>query len=251
MRKEKSEYFIIGKRAVLEALRAHHQIRLVIIMENVKKDDIVDNINSLAKKQDIGTLYRDDQWFARRFTTLNPQGVVAVGEPYSYLSLEDLKIKSNSIFLILDRIQDPQNFGAIIRSAECSGVSGIIIQEKESVDVTESVMSISSGAVFHTKIVKVNNLANSIRYLKEKGVWVVGTSADSKQLYYDLDYRNHSFAVVLGNEGEGIRQGIFKECDYIVSIPMRGRVNSLNVAATAGIILFKIFEVKKINGEYD
>jgi 23S rRNA (guanosine2251-2'-O)-methyltransferase len=251
MRKEKIEYFIIGKRAVLEALRVHHPTRLVIVDASVKRDNVIDNILSLAKKSDVGVLYRDEQWFARRFTTLNPQGVVSVGEPYSYSDIEDLKTQSNSIFLILDRIQDPQNLGAIIRTAECGGVSGIIIQDKESVDVTESVISISSGAVFHTKIAKVKNLANAVRYLKEHDVWIVGTSVEAETPYYGVDYNKHPFAVILGNEGEGIRQGLLKECDYVVSIPMRGRINSLNVSVAAGIVLFKILETKRVNGDYD
>ncbi|MGC9125724.1 MAG: 23S rRNA (guanosine(2251)-2'-O)-methyltransferase RlmB, partial [Caldisericaceae bacterium] len=217
MRKEKSEFFVVGKRAVLEALRAHHTLRLVILQTNITKDEIVENILSLARKANVGLLFRDDQWFSRRFTTLNPQGVVAVGEPYVYSEIEELKIKKNSLFLILDRIQDPQNLGAIVRTAECSGIAGIIMQEKESVDVTESVISISSGAVFHTKIVKVKNLANSVRYLKERGVWIVGTAVDAAELYSSLDYTMHPFAVILGNEGEGVRQGLLKECDYVVS----------------------------------
>lgn len=251
MRKEKTEYFIIGKRTVLESLRGHHALRLVILESNIKKDSTIDNILALARKADIGVLYRDEQWFSRRFTTLNSQGVVAVGEPYVYSEIESLKIKKNSIFLILDRIQDPQNLGAIIRTAECSGVSGIIIQDKESVDVTESVISISSGAVFHVKIVKVKNLANAVRYLKERRVWIIGTAIGIGERYSAVDYRNHPFAAILGNEGEGVRQGLLKECDYVVSIPMLGRVNSLNVSVAAGIILFKIVEEKLMNGEYE
>lgn len=251
MRKEKTEYFIIGKRTVLESLRSHHPLRLVILESNIKKDSTIENILSLARKADIGILYRDEQWFSRRFTTMNSQGVVAVGEPYVYSDIESLRIKRNSIFLILDRVQDPQNFGAMVRTAECSGVSGIIIQEKESVDVTESVISISSGAVFHVKIVKVKNLANVVRHFKENGVWIVGTAIDAESRYNAVDYRNHPFAVIFGNEGEGIRQGLLRECDYVVSIPMRGRVNSLNVSVAAGIVLFKIVEEKLLNGEYD
>lgn len=194
---------------------------------------------------------RDEKWFERRFKTLNPQGVVAVGLPYSYSSLEELKIKNNSILLILDRIQDPQNFGAIIRTAECVGVQGIIIPEHESVEVNETVISISSGAVFHVKIIKVPNLNNALKYLKKRGVWIIATQPNATTYYYDIDYRKHPFAVIIGNEGEGIRHGILKESDFVVSIPMRGRVNSLNASVSTGIILFRIAETKKLNGEYE
>ena len=245
----KEEYFIVGKRAVFESLRVSYPLRLLIVQKREKYDSVIHDILSLAKKKKVEILLRDERWFERRFRLLNSQGIVAVGAPFGYSPLESLEFTDNSIFLILDRIQDPQNFGAIIRSAECAGVSGIIIQEKESVDVTESVMSISSGAVFHMKIVKIKNLTYGINYLKEKGVWIVGMKPDALISYTDIDYRNHSFAIVLGNEGEGIRHGIIEKCDFIVSIPMNGRVNSLNVSVTAGIILFKVLEVKKSNGE--
>lgn len=247
----KEEYFIIGKRAVIEALRAHYPLRLVIFERGISRDEIIKSIYNHAKKQDIQILERDEKWFERRFKTLNPQGVVAVGLPYSYSSLEELKIKNNSILLILDRIQDPQNFGAIIRTAECVGVQGIIIPEHESVEVNETVISISSGAVFHVKIIKVPNLNNALKYLKKRGVWIIATQPNATTYYYDIDYRKHPFAVIIGNEGEGIRHGILKESDFVVSIPMRGRVNSLNASVSTGIILFRIAETKKLNGEYE
>lgn len=248
---KKEEYFIVGKRAVFESLRANYPVKRIILQEKGRYDETISNILALARRKGIEILVRNELWFDRRFKTLNPQGVVGIGEPFQYSSLDELEVESNSIFLILDRIQDPQNLGAIIRTAECGGVSGVIIQERESAEVTESVISISSGAVFHVKVVRVKNLANAVRYLKEHGVWVIGTSNDSEKVYSSLDYKRHPFAVILGNEGEGIRQGLLKECDYIVSIPMRGLVNSLNVSVAAGIVLFKMLEEKGANGEYD
>lgn len=245
----KEEYFIVGKRVVFEAFKANYPIKQLIIQKKERYNDIVHDVISSAKKKKIEVLLRDEQWFERRFRSLNAQGIVAIGEPFNYSTTEDLTFSNNSIFLILDRIQDPQNFGAIIRSAECAGVSGIIIQEKESAEVTESVISISSGAIFHMKIIKVKSLASAINYLKQKGAWIVGTKPDAKTLYSALDYTNYPFAIVLGNEGEGIRHGILEKCDFIVSIPMYGNVNSLNVSVAASIILFKILESKRKNGE--
>ncbi len=250
MTEKKSEYFIIGKRTVLEALRAHYPIRLVIFERGLTRDEITKSIYNHARKQEIQVLERDSRWYERRFRILNPQGVVAVGLPYRYYNLEDLKFKSTSVFLVLDRIQDPQNFGAIIRTAECCGVQGIIIPEREAVDVTETVMSISSGAVFHVKIVKVANLAMAVDFLKKKGVWIVATDISAETPYYSIDYKKVPFAVIMGNEGEGIRKGLLQKCDYSVSIPMRGQVNSLNVAVATGIVLSKIIEVKEQNGEF-
>ncbi len=248
---KKVEYFIVGKRAVFESLRANYPVKRIILQEKGKYDETISNILALARRKGIEILARNELWFDRRFKTLNPQGIVGIGEPFQYSSLDELEVESNSIFLILDRIQDPQNLGAIIRTAECGGVAGVIIQERESAEVTESVVSISSGAVFHVKVVRVKNLAYAVRYLKERGVWVIGTSSESERAYYHVDYKRHPFAVILGNEGEGIRQGLLKECDYIVSIPMRGLVNSLNVSVAAGIVLFKMLEEKGANGEYD
>ncbi len=246
----RKEVFIVGKRPVLEALRAQYPVRVVVFDKGKSHDAIMKNIFRLAKKQNVQILYRDESWFRRRFHQLNPQGVVGVGEKYIYYTLEDLKIKKNSIFLILDRIQDPQNLGAIIRSAECAGVSGVIIPDKNAVDITETVMSVSSGAVFHVKVVKVANLSQAVEYLKSQNVWVVGTTPNANTSYYEVDYRNVPFAVVIGNEGEGIREGLLKKCDYIVTIPMRGRVNSLNASVAAGIMVFRILEEKWKNGEY-
>lgn len=250
MDKEKSEYFIIGRNVVLEALRAHYPIKLLVVSENVTlKDSVMESILSLARRNNIQVLFREKNWFDRRFKVLNHQGVVAVGAKFVYRDIDELKVKKNSIILILDRIQDPQNFGAIIRTAECAGVRDIIIQDKEACDVTETVMSVSSGAVFHENIYKVNNVLQAIRMLKEKGVWVVATDIEAEENYFDIDYKTHPFAFVMGNEGEGVRKGILKECDYVVKIPMKGRVNSLNVSVATGIVLFRALEEKLKNGE--
>lgn len=246
----RKEVFIVGKRPVLEALRAQYPMRLVVFDRGKSHDAVMKNIFKLAKKQGVQILYRDESWFRRRFHQLNPQGVVGVGGKFSYASLEDLKIKKNSIILVLDRIQDPQNLGAIIRSAECAGVSGIIIPDKNAVGVTETVISVSSGAVFHVKIVKIANLSQAVEYLKSRNVWVVGTVPNAETSYYEVDYKNVPFAVIIGNEGEGIREGLLKRCDYVVTIPMRGRVNSLNASVAAGIMVFRILEEKQKNGEY-
>ncbi len=245
----KKEIFIVGKRPVLEALRAQYPVRLVVFDKAKPHDSVMKNIFKLAKKQGVQILYRDESWFRRRFHQLNPQGVVGVGEQFAYCEISDIKIKKNSIILVLDRIQDPQNLGAIIRSAECAGVSGVIIPDKNAVDVTETVISISSGAVFHVKIAKVTNLSRAVEDLKSKNVWIVGAMPNAKVPYYEIDYKNVPFAIVIGNEGEGIREGLVKKCDYVVNIPMKGRVNSLNASVAAGILVFKVLEEKLKNGE--
>ncbi len=246
----KKELFIVSKRPVLEALRAGYPVRTVVFDKGKSHDDVMKNIFKLAKRQGVQIIYRDESWFRRRFHQLSPQGVVAVGETFQYSELEDIKIKKNSIILILDRIQDPQNLGAIIRSAECAGVSGIIIPDRNAAEVNETVMSISSGAVFHTKIVRIPSLSQAVEYFKSRNVWIVGTVLNGKNPYYEVNYTKVPFAVVIGNEGEGMREGLIKRCDYVVTLPMRGRVNSLNASVAAGIMLFRIVEDKRKNGEY-
>lgn len=250
--KAEKDQFIVGKRAVLEALRVQYPVK-VLVVERSKaenRDEIMRNIYRLAKRQDIKILERDESWFRRRFHVLNPQGVVGVGEPYKFAEIEDIKIYKNSIILLLDRIQDPQNFGAIIRTAECVGISSIIIPEYEAADITDTVISVSSGAIFHVKIAKVANLVRAIDYLKKYNVWIVGADPSAKTIYYEMDYKNVPFAIIMGNEGEGIREGIRKKCDYLVSIPMRGKVSSLNVSVATGIVLFRLMEEKAKNSEY-
>ncbi len=242
--------FIVGKRPVLEALRASYPVRVVVFDKGKSHDAVMKNIFRLAKKQNVQILYRDEGWFRRRFHQLNPQGVVGVGDVFTYADLEDLKIKKNSVILVLDRIQDPQNLGAIIRSAECAGVSGVIIPDRNAASVNETVISISSGAVFHTKIVRLTNLSQAVDYLKRKNVWIVGTVPNGETPYFKIDYKNVPFAVIIGNEGEGIREGLIKKCDYVVTLPMRGHVNSLNASVACGIMLFRIIEDKLKNGEY-
>jgi len=183
--KAKKEQFIVGKRAVLEALRVQYPVR-VLVVERSKaenRDEIMRNIYRLAKRQEIKILERDESWFRRRFHVLNPQGVVGVGDPYKFAEIEDIKIYKNSIILLLDRIQDPQNFGAII------SISSIIIPEYEAADITDTVISISSGAIFHIKIAKVTNLVHAIDYLKKHNVWIVGTDPSAKTIYYEMDYK--------------------------------------------------------------
>jgi len=170
---------------------------------SIKKKILIKNIFSLANRNDVQILYRNKSWFDRRFKVLNHQGVVAVGSKFEYVDINEFRIKKNSMCLVLDRIQDPKNLGAIIRTADGAGVKDIFIQESQSCKVTESVMSISSGAVFHIRIYKVSNIIQAIDYLKENGVWIVGTDMNAEQNYFDIDYTNHPFAIVVGNERRG------------------------------------------------
>ena len=153
--------------------------------------------------------------------------------------LEKLLRKEKSIVVVLDQIQDPRNFGAIIRSAECFGVDGIIIQDRNSVKVTETVVKSSTGAIEHVDIVKVTNISDTIDKLKKYGYTVYGAEADGQNYYYEENYPEKT-CLVLGSEGNGMRKKVKEHCDKIVKIHLKGQINSLNVSVAGGIILSEI-----------
>lgn len=173
----------------------------------------------------------------------NHQGVVAKVFEYQYSSLDEIIAKNNdnenSMVILLDGLEDPQNFGSIIRSAEAVQVSGIVIPKNRSVRVTPSVAKVSTGAIERVRIAQETNLRQAIQKLKDNGYWVVGTAMDAKTLYDELDYKM-KVALVIGSEGKGISKQILKECDFIIKIPMYGKVSSLNAAVSAAIIMYEI-----------
>ncbi|MDI6848330.1 MAG: 23S rRNA (guanosine(2251)-2'-O)-methyltransferase RlmB [Candidatus Saccharicenans sp.] len=168
------------------------------------------------------------------------QGAVALLAEKEYLDLEDLLVTDKPAFLvILDEVVDPQNVGAIIRSAEGAGADGLIMQERHSAGLTSTVATVAAGALSHLKVARVTNLARAIERLKEKGLWVVGAAGESKIRWFEFDF-TRPLAVVLGSEGYGLRPNIKNKCDALLSLPMLGRVNSLNVSAAAAVFFYEV-----------
>jgi len=168
------------------------------------------------------------------------QGAVAFASTKEFVSLASILASSGVPFLVLlDGVEDPQNLGAIIRSAEGAGVDGIILPERRAVGLTKTVASVSAGAVEYVKIARVKNLARTIDVLREKEIWVVGAEGDAPEPWYEFDY-TLPVALVLGSEGKGLRSLIKKKCDKILSIPLLGRITSLNVASAASIFFFEV-----------
>ena len=224
---------IIGINPVLEILRSDKTVEKIEVYKGIKKDTIKEILN-LASKRNIKIFYTD-----RR--TENSQGVVALVSEFDYyVDLADFlgKIlsKDKSIVVILDQIQDPRNFGAIIRSAECFGADGIVIQDRNNVKVTETVVKSSTGAIEHVDIVKVTNISDTIDRFKKYGYRVYGAEADGENFYYEEDYPD-KVCLVLGSEGNGIRKKVKEHCDKVVKIHLKGHINSLNVSVAGGIIL--------------
>ncbi|MFA5407323.1 MAG: 23S rRNA (guanosine(2251)-2'-O)-methyltransferase RlmB, partial [Bacilli bacterium] len=171
------------------------------------------------------------------------QGIIVSIPDYQYCDLELLldNVDNTSIIVLLDHLEDPHNLGAIIRTCEAAGVDGIIIPKDRCVDVNATVMKVSAGALDNTKIAAVTNLNSTITKLKDKGYWIVGTAMDSEKTYMDLDY-NMPVCLIIGNEGSGISRLISEACDYVVSIPMHGKINSLNASVAAGIMIYGVLE---------
>ena len=227
---------IIGINPVLEVLRSEKNVEKIEVYKRIKKDTIKEILN-LASKRNIKIFYTD-----KRID--NSQGVIALVSEFDYyMDLSDflgkVLAKDKSIVVILDQIQDPRNFGAIIRSAEVFKVDLIIIPERNSVRINETVVKTSTGAIEYVNISKVTNLSDTINKLKKLDYWVYGAAGEANINYNEEDYPN-KVVLVLGNEGSGIRKKVREHCDKLVKIPMYGQINSLNVSVASGILLSRI-----------
>ncbi len=171
----------------------------------------------------------------------NHQGIIAEVKPFRLSRLEELIREKNGFIVMLDGLQDVHNLGAVIRTAECAGVDGIIYKKHGSVKINDTVAKVASGALEYMKICEVTNLVNAINTLKEAGYWVVGTDGKAKQSYSDLDY-DFNTVLVIGAEGEGISRLTKENCDYLVSLPLEGHINSLNASVAAGIMIYEVLE---------
>jgi 23S rRNA (guanosine2251-2'-O)-methyltransferase len=175
------------------------------------------------------------------------QGVVAVTSAKQYIELDDVvaaKRGERSLLVVLDGIEDPHNLGAILRTADAAGADGVVIPERRAAGVTPTVTKASAGASEHLPIAKVTNIARTVDELKEKNIWVVGLDERGTQNYDSLDY-NMDCAIVLGGEGKGVHDLVARKCDYLVSIPMLGKVPSLNVSVAAGVMLYEIVRQRR------
>jgi 23S rRNA (guanosine2251-2'-O)-methyltransferase len=240
---------IYGRKPVLEALKSEAEIEVVYIAFG-QHGDIINQIFSAAKKRGV----KISQLATAKFDVLaegqNAQGIIALKSTQKYFELDKLveRTKTNPLplLLLLDSIQDTHNLGAILRSAECAGVDGVIITMNQSAPINEIVEKISAGAVSHLKICKVINLVRTIEILKENGFWIVGTHLNGEKNYNQLDYKM-PVALVMGNEEKGIRKLVAENCDFLVKIPMKGKIDSLNVSVSTGILLFEIVRCRNTN----
>ena len=239
---------IIGRKPVLEALNSNEEIEQVYLLFG-QQGNIINAIRAAAKKRGIKCNQIPLERFRTYAPSQNAQGVVALKQDFKFSSLDEILSESKKTFLplilILDEIQDPHNVGAILRSAECVGVNGVILTKHQSATVTSTVTKTSAGATEHLKICQVNNLSQTIDELKEKGFWIVGSSLENAKNYTEVDYKIPT-ALIVGNEEKGIRKLTASKCDFLVKIPMSGKIQSLNVSVATGILLFEILRQRNL-----
>jgi len=238
---------IYGRKPVLEAIKSGVEIELVYIQYG-QKGDIINDITRTAGKRKIKVSELAQEKFRRMKDSDKSQGVIAYISDAQYLEPEELlaklQDKPDPLILLLDSIQDPQNLGAILRTAECTGCDGVIITTNNSAPITETAEKTSAGAVNHLNIAKVNNLNNTIKLLKDAGYWITGTQLGGDKDYTEVDYHG-KVAIVMGNEEKGIHRLVAENCDFLVEIPMKGNLQSLNVSVATGVILFEVLRQRK------
>lgn len=238
---------IMGRNAVLEALKAGREIEKINIEKGGSGKGSVKQI--IAKASDAGIpVYYSDKTFMEKLAAkngaadVNSQGVIAIASDFAYASVDDIlnlaESRGESPFvLILDGIEDPHNLGAIMRTAECVGVHGVIIPKRRSASVNETVLRTSAGAAEHILCARVTNIGKTVEALKDRGIWVCACDM-GETLMYDRDLKG-ALAIVIGSEGFGISRLVREKCDFIASIPMKGKINSLNASNAAAVIMYE------------
>jgi 23S rRNA (guanosine2251-2'-O)-methyltransferase len=236
---------IFGIHPVLEALRSGKDVERLYLGKG-KRTKAISDIQSLAKARRIECRFEPWERLSKRIDgNSKHQGIVAVcREAFSYASLEDIFArietrKEAAFLLILDRIQDPHNLGAILRTAECAGVHGVILARRNAAEVTPTAVKVSAGAAAYIPVCRVTNIVSTIESLKKRQIWVVGTSGDAEQQYTASDL-TVPLAVVIGNEEKGMRRLVAEKCDFMVSIPMYGKISSLNASISSALMMFEV-----------
>ncbi len=237
-----TEGMIEGRNAVTEALRAGRAVDKLYIAKG-DTDRTLSRLAAQARKAGTVVVEADRRKLDAMSTTGAHQGVIAVAAAAEYATVEDLLALAEErgeapLVVVCDEISDPHNLGAIIRTAECAGAHGVIIPKRRSAGLTAVVAKTSAGAVSYLPVARVPNIPQLLKELKERGLWVFGTAAEGAAPLYQTDLRGPA-AVVIGSEGEGMSRLVREGCDFLVSIPMRGRISSLNASAAAAILLYE------------
>ncbi|KUP04807.1 RNA methyltransferase TrmH [Bacillus coahuilensis p1.1.43] len=233
--------YIAGKNPVIEALKAGRDINKIWVAEGSQKGQM-QQVLGLAKESSVQVLFVPKKKMDQMVS--NHQGVVAQVAAYQYSSLDDMFALAESkgetpLVLLLDELEDPHNLGSIMRTADAVGAHGIIIPKRRAVGLTATVAKASTGAIEHIPVARVTNLSQTIDELKERGIWVTGTDAKGKQDYRQMD-ASMPLCLVIGSEGKGMSRLVKEKCDFLVQLPMRGHVTSLNASVAASLLLYEV-----------
>lgn len=244
---------ISGRNPVLEALRSKREMNKIWINASGHGNQL-DELIALAKRNRVHVQFVPREKLDRLSESTNHQGVIASIAAYNYAELDDLfaiaeERNEQPFFILLDEIEDPHNLGSILRTADCAGAHGVIIPKHRSVGLTTGVAKASTGAIEYVPVVRVGNLAQTMEQLKEKGLWFVGTDAKGEQDFREVDYTG-SIGLVIGSEGKGIGRLIKEKCDFLVHLPMAGKVTSLNASVAAALFMYEVVRQRSpIGGE--
>src|SRR5690625_104073 len=234
---------LIGKHAVIAALRSGRSINTLFIGNYVNPNTIKD-VQSLAKKSGV-VIKRVPKQKLDQLVNGKHQGIVAAVASYDYVTIDDLFLRAEEkeelpFFLLLDELEDPHNLGSILRTADATGVHGVIIPKNRAVGLTSVVAKTSAGAIEYVPVARVTNMAQTIEELKSRHVWVVGTEMEASEDYRELE-GDLAIALVIGNEGKGISRLVLEKCDWTVKLPMKGQVSSLNASVASSILMYEVY----------
>ena len=238
-----NDAIIYGKNAVIEALETGNRtFNKILISNSARSDGKIEKIKELASKNGIIFRFVNNQKLNQLEPEGRHQGVIAQISPVKYIELDDFieqNRNKNTSIVVLDGVEDSHNVGAIIRTCVCAGVKAVILPSRRGVLINATVEKTSAGAVNHISIIKVNSLVNAIQKLKENDYWVIASDHHAKDNYYDVNYTDMNFVLIMGAEHAGISKSLLKLSDFVVKIPMLTNFNSLNVSNAAAIILFE------------
>ena len=234
---------IEGRNPVIEALQAGRPISKILLDGNIKRHGIVERILTLSRARGIRVEFVERQVIEKQGATGSSQGVIAFAGAKEFVDMGELMAISRAkpdapFYLLLDGIEDPHNLGAILRTAEATGVHGVIIRERRAAGITSAVIRASAGAVEYINVAKVANIPQAVVTLKKNGVWVTGIDMNGEADYRALDFTLPT-AIVIGGESQGLSELVRKRCDWVASIPMRGKIMSLNASVAAAVVMYE------------
>jgi 23S rRNA (guanosine2251-2'-O)-methyltransferase len=243
---------IEGRNPVIEALKAGRPVSRILIDRNIKRPGAVDRIVAMSRAVGVPVEFVERQVIDRQGSAGSSQGVIAFAEAKEFLDLEGLLAISRAkpgppLYLVLDGIEDPHNLGAIMRTAEATAVHGVVIRERRAAGITPAVARTSAGAVEYISMARVANIAQAVVTLKKNGVWVMGIDMAGQADYRDLDFTLPA-AIVVGGEGRGLSELVRKRCDWVASIPMRGKITSLNASVAAAVVMYEALRQRDLAG---